>query len=82
MRPVFDAFRTAVLALDPCVNEEFLKLFVAFQAETNFVEVMPKAKRLRISLNMRFSDLNDPKGLCKDVTNMGRWGNGDVEVLL
>jgi predicted transport protein len=21
----------------------------------------------------------DPKGLCKDVTNLGRWGNGDVE---
>lgn len=24
--------------------------------------------------------LDDPKGLCKDVTNLGRWGNGDVEV--
>lgn len=21
----------------------------------------------------------DPKGLCKDVTNLGRWGNRDVE---
>ena len=82
MRPVFDAFRKAALALDPCVNEEFLKLYVAFKAETNFVDVVPQAKRLRLSLNMRFSDLNDPKGLCKDVSNMGRWGNGDVEVTL
>jgi predicted transport protein len=80
MRPVFDAFRKAVLALDPCVNEEFLKLYVAYKAETNFVDVVPQAKRLRLALNMSFSDLNDPKGLCKDVTNMGRWGNGDVEV--
>ena len=29
---------------------------------------------------MRFADVNDPKGLCKDVTGIGRWGNGDVEV--
>ena len=35
---------------------------------------------LRLSLNMQFHELHDPKGLAKDVTNLGRWGNGDVEV--
>jgi len=80
MGPVFEAFRKAVLALDPCVGEEFLKLYVAYKAETNFVDVIPQAKRLVLSLNMRFSDLNDPKCLCRDVTGMGRWGNGDVEM--
>ncbi len=29
---------------------------------------------------MPFPELGDPKGLAKDVTNLGRWGNGDVEV--
>ncbi len=80
LRPVFDAFRKAVLALDPCVTEEFLSLYVAYKAETNFVDVVPQAKRMRLALNMRFVDVNDPKGLCKDVTGLGRWGNGDVEV--
>jgi uncharacterized protein with ParB-like and HNH nuclease domain/predicted transport protein len=80
VRDLFDAFRKAVLALDPCVTEEFLKLYVAYKAETNFVDVVPQAKRLRLSLNIRFSEVNDPKGLCKDVTDLGRWGNGDVEV--
>ena len=82
MRPVFEAFRKEVLALDPCVTEEFLKLYVAYKAETNFVDVVPQAKRLRLSLNMRFAEINDPKGLCKDVTGIGRWGNGDVEISL
>lgn len=36
VRPLFDAFRKEVLALDPCVSEEFLKLYVAYKAETNF----------------------------------------------
>ncbi|MBL7185259.1 MAG: DUF262 domain-containing protein [Phycisphaerae bacterium] len=82
VRDLFEAFRKAVLALDPCVSEEFLKLYVAYKAETNFVDVVPQAKRLRLSLNMRFADVNDPKGLCMDTTNLGRWGNGDVEIRL
>ena len=80
MRPLFDALRKEVLALDPCVTEEFLKLYVAYKAETNFVDVVPQAKRLRLSLNLKFHELNDPKKLATDVTNLGRWGNGDVEV--
>ena len=82
IRELFEAFRKEVLALDPCVNEEFLKLYVAYKAETNFVDVVPQAKRLRLSLNMVFAEINDPKGFCKDVSNLGRWGNGDVEVSL
>ena len=80
LRAVFEAFRKEVLALDACVTEEFMKLYVAYKAETNFVDVVPQAKRLRLSINMTFAEINDPKRLCKDVTNLGRWGNGDVEV--
>lgn len=80
MRELFEAFRKEVLALDPCVTEEFLKLYVAYKAETNFADVVPQAKRLRISLNVEFHEIEDPKKLCKDVTGLGRWSNGDVEV--
>lgn len=80
MRALFDAFRKEVLALDPVVTEEFFKLYVAYKAETNFVDVVPQVARLRLSLNMAFHEIDDPKRICKDVTNVGRWGNGDVEV--
>lgn len=78
--PLFEAFRKEVLSLDPCVTEEFLKLYVAYKAETNFVDIVPQTTRLRVSLNMRFADVNDPKGICRDITNFGRWGNGDAEI--
>src|SRR5690554_2344400 len=80
MRALFDALRKEVMALDPGVTEEVLKRYVAFKAETNFVDVVPQKSRLRLSLNMAFHELHDPKGEAKDVTNLGRWGNGDVEV--
>jgi uncharacterized protein with ParB-like and HNH nuclease domain/predicted transport protein len=82
MRPVFEALRKEVLQLDPCVTEEILKLYVAYKAETNFVDVVPQKSRLRLSLNLRFHELHDPRHLAKDVSNLGRWGNGDVEVAL
>jgi len=34
----------------------------------------------RISLNMEFHELRDSRQMAKDVTNLGRWGNGNVEV--
>lgn len=80
VRDLFEAFRKEVLALDPCVTEEFTKKYVAYKAETNFVDVVPQAKRLRLSINMPFAEINDPKGLCRDITNISRWGNGDVDV--
>ena len=80
MRVLFEALRKEILALDPCVNEEYLKLYVAYKAETNFVDVVPQAKKLRLSLNMAFHEIDDPKGLCVNVTDLGRWGNGDVEI--
>jgi predicted transport protein len=71
-----------VLALDPCVTETFLKLYVAYKAETNFVDVVPQARRLRLVLNLKFSEINDEKGMSRDISDLGRWGNGDVEVVL
>ena len=60
MRPVFEAFRKAVLALDSCISEEILKLYVAYKAETNFVDVVPQKSSLRLSLNLKFHELHDP----------------------
>lgn len=80
MAALFQDLRQQIVAIDPCVTEEFLKLYVAYKAETNFVDVVPQAKRLRLSLNLGFHEIDDPKGLCVDVSNLGRWGNGDVEV--
>ena len=80
-RGLFEALRSAVLELDPCVSEEFTKLYVAYKAETNFVDVVPQSKRLRLTLNLDFHALSDPLGMAADVTNQGRWGNGSVDVV-
>lgn len=79
---VFGAFRKQVLALDPCVSEEFFKTVVAYKAETNFVDLVPQMKRLQLTLNMKLADLDDPKHLCEDVSEIGHLGFGDVRMIL
>ncbi|NQV24199.1 MAG: hypothetical protein HQ518_07500 [Rhodopirellula sp.] len=55
---------------------------MAYEAKTNVVDIVPQKSRLRLSLNMACHEIDDPRGECKDVTNLGRWGNGDVEATL
>lgn len=81
-RELFEALRVQVLTLDECVTEEFLKRYVAFKAETNFVDVVPQDKGLLLMLNLDFSSIDDSRGICRDISNVGKWGNGNVEVRL
>lgn len=69
-----------ILNIDPSVYVECKKLYIAFKSITNVVDIVPQKKRLRLSLNMDFDKIKDPKEMCKDISNLGRWGNGDVEV--
>ena len=55
---------------------------MAYKAETNFVDVIAQSNRLVLILNMAFPELRDPRRIAKDITHVGRWGNGDVEVAL
>lgn len=77
---LFDVLRKAIFAIDPCVSEEFQKFYVAYKAETNFVDIEPRVRSLRLTLNMPFQEINDPQGICKDVSNVGHQGNGDVDI--
>ena len=79
---LFDMIDRRICNLSPDVKREFKKLYIAYKLDTNFVDIVVQKQRLRISLNMKFSEVHDPKGLCRDVTDIGKWGNGDVEVFL
>lgn len=48
IREVYDALDALIRALDPNVTQEVLKLYIAYKAETNFVDIVPQAKRLRL----------------------------------
>jgi uncharacterized protein with ParB-like and HNH nuclease domain/predicted transport protein len=82
MKELFENFRKRVLNIDASVEEKFLKLYVAYKSATNFVDVVPQKSKLRLSLNIDYEEIYDPKNLCIDVSYKGTWGNGNTEVHL
>ncbi len=82
MLELFNALRRRILNLDASVREEYKKLYIAYKAETNFVDIISKKSKMHLTLNMDFDEINDPKGLCKDVTGKGMWGNGNIRVTI
>jgi predicted transport protein len=81
-RELFNHIRKQILNLDPAIRKEPKKLYIAYKTTTNFVDVIPQKSKLRLVLNMPFVAINDPKGLCRNVANLGRWGNSEVETNL
>ncbi len=81
-RTLFEVLDRRIKNLSPDVKREFKKLYVAYKLDTNFVDIVFQKQRLRISVNMKFSDVIDSNGICRDITGLGRWGNGDVEVYM
>jgi len=82
MLDLFYEFRKQVLNLDSSVREEVKCRYIAYKTMTNFVDIIPQRHALVLSLKIPFAEINDPKGLCRDVTGVGRRGNGDIEVKL
>lgn len=81
-KTLFEVLDRRIQNLSPNVKREFKKLYVAYKLDTNFVDVVFQKQRLRISVNMKFSEVHDPQGICHDITGLGRWGNGDVELFM
>ena len=81
-KTLFNVLNNRILNLSPNVKREFKKRYVAYKLDTNFVDIVFQKERLRISVNLKFADVVDPHGICRDVTGVGKWGNGDVEVYM
>jgi len=82
VRALFEQLRTRILALGSNVREVVKQTYIGYKLRTNFADVVPQKKGLVVTLNLSFADINDLRGICRDVTNIGHYGNGDVELHL
>ena len=79
IKELYEKLKNAVLNLD---NLEIKpkKKYIAFVAGTNVIDVWPQRKALKIWINMNREELDDPKGLTRDISKIGHWGNGEYEL--
>ena len=80
---LFQDLRERILSLDQNIIEEAKAKYIAYKTSTNFVDVVVKQYGLKIFLNIKSGQLNDPQNIARDLTkpkSIGHWGNGDYEV--
>ena len=65
---LFEALDKRIMNLSPAVKKEYKKLYVAYKLDTSFVDIVFQKQRLRISINMKFSEINDPIASLKCLT--------------
>ena len=80
MHDLFEAVRQEILGLAPEVREEFTRHYVAYKTRTNFTDVVPQKRRLLLTLNMRFDDISDPRGLATDCSCDLQFASSSVAV--
>ena len=79
IRELYEKFKSAILNLDN-LEVKPKKVYIAFVSGKNVVDILPQRKAIKIWLNMNKGELDDPKGISKDVSSTGHWGNGDYEI--
>jgi len=81
---LFDALKERIFALnvDDDILEKPNKIYISYKHGKNFCEVRPQSKEIKIWLDIGFSELDDPKKLSRDVSQVGHYGTGEVETKL
>ncbi len=78
-RELYEKLKNAILSFDN-IEIKPTKLYVAFVASSNIVDVRIQQNGLKMWVNLKKGELDDPKELAKDVSNIGHWGNGHYEL--
>lgn len=81
-RPLFEELEKRVLNLDASVEQEPHRNYLQFRTENNFLAVRPQKIRLRLTVNMPIAGINDPQGLCRDVSGKNYYGGGETLLAL
>lgn len=78
-KELYERVKSAILNLDS-LEVKPKKFYVAFVASSNVVDIHVQKNGLKLWLNLQQGQLDDPKGITRDVSSVGHWGNGDYEI--
>jgi len=83
VKELYFRLKDAILNLDSDISVKCTKYYIAFVSDnTNIADVHIQNKALKIWINLRKGQLEDPKKIARDVSQIGHWGNGDYEISL
>lgn len=79
---LYELYKNAILNLFDDIEVVPKKLYIAFKKDKNISDIVIMKKGLKIFINLKKGQLEDPKKLTKDISEIGHWGNGDYELIV
>ncbi len=80
IKTLYQDLSNYILSLGDDVSETHLKLYSAFKKIKNIVTVVALKKKLILNLPINVESVTFEEGFSRDVTNIGHWGCGAVEL--
>jgi len=71
-----------ILKLDPAIEEAPKKLYVAYRTSQNIVCAEIQKQKILLFLKLNPKQVKGPVGISRDVTDVGHFGTGDLEITL
>lgn len=82
MVELYETYKNAILNLTDDIEIVPKKLYIAFKKNKNIADIIIMKKGIKMFINLKKGQLDDPKNLMKDVSETGHWGNGHYEVIV
>ena len=82
IKELYEVYKEAILNLADDVEIKANKLYIAFKKDKNLCDIVVLKKGLKLFINLNKGQLDDAKGVMRDVSNTGHWGNGDYETIV
>jgi predicted transport protein len=79
-KEVYKNLKEKILNMGGEVNITPKKSYIGYKRKTNFFDVLIQRNDLWCWINMKKGELDDPKNLCRDITTIGHYGNGDYDI--
>jgi predicted transport protein len=80
IREVYNKLKEICLGFGDDIEIRPRKEYIGFIRKTNFLDIEFQSKNLKAFLNLKKGELEDPKGLCRDMKGIGHYGNGEYEI--
>jgi predicted transport protein len=82
LQNLFKELKDSILSIATDIEIRPKAKYIAFVRKNNFVEVSFFKSSLKLYLSINNNQLNDPKGIARDVSKVGHWGTGNYEVIM
>lgn len=82
IKELYESYKMGILNLSPDIEIVPLKHYIAFKKGRNIVDLEIQNKQLKLWINLKLGQLDDSKGITRDVSNIGHYGNGDYELAI